>query len=278
VLVRDATGRVVAKASRQYPLSGRLESLDEARAAKVLFYRELRLPAGRYSLEAVAADARSGRAGTAVATLEVPPTEPGRLRVSSLMVVHRAEKVTTGEGAEPGPLQYKDVLLYPDLGQPMRREAGRPVAFFLSAWPASGRERSTPRWSAAEGRPVAPPRRSRAAAADGQSASSTFPSMLWLPGLRSAARRRRPDAATRTAGLALAPDPGKPLVGTQRWSPARQRPTLFEAGTSLGPRREERLPFARSPDTWLARASSRQPASPRMRRPSPFSTADASRP
>ena len=44
VLVRDAGGRVVAKTSQRYALSGPLPRLEAARAAQVLFYREVRLP------------------------------------------------------------------------------------------------------------------------------------------------------------------------------------------------------------------------------------------
>ncbi len=141
VLVRDAGGQVVAKASQQYALP-----LAEASRAPVLFYREVRLPAGLYSLEAVAQDARSSRGGRATASLEVPRGEPGRLRASSLMVVRRAEKLAAGRGGDPGPLEYQDVLLYPDLGPQVRRGSGQPLAFFVRAWPAPGRPGSTPAW------------------------------------------------------------------------------------------------------------------------------------
>jgi VWFA-related protein len=156
VRVRNASGQVVAKASEQYPLSGSLDRLEEARRSRVLFYREMRLPPGVYTLEAVALDARTGHGGTAVASLDVPRADPGRLRASSLMVVGRAEKVAAGRGGEPGPLQYRDVLMYPDLGQRLRREAGRPLAFFLSAWPAPGRPEVDARVEILRaGRPVA---------------------------------------------------------------------------------------------------------------------------
>ena len=210
VLVKDASGRVVAKASQQYPLSGPLERLDEARRGPVLFYRELRLPAGLYSLEAVVLDSRSGRAGTAVASLDVPRVEAGRLRVSSLMVVQRAEKRTAREGGEPGPLQYKDVLLYPDLGQLLRREAGRPLAFFLSAWPAPGRPEVDARVEVLRsGRPVAaaPPFELRPDADGRIGLVSSFPVDSLAPGayeLRVTLTDGQ-DAATRTASLAIGP-------------------------------------------------------------------------
>jgi len=137
VLVRDASRRVVAKMSQRYALSGAGEDPDAAR--RVLFYRETHLPPGSYELEAIAYDARSGAAGATTSTLEVLPAALDHLRASSLMVVGSAEKLGAGESTAPKPLRYGDVLLYPNLGQAVRREADRALTFFVTAWPASDR-------------------------------------------------------------------------------------------------------------------------------------------
>ena len=205
VLVRDAGGQVVAKASQEYALP-----LAEASRAPVLFYREVRLPAGLYTLEAVAQDARSSRGGQATASLEVPRGEPGRLRASSLMVVRRAEKLAAGRGGEPGPLEYQDVLLYPDLGPRLRRGSGQPLAFFLSAWPAPGRPGVDARVEVLRsGRPVAAasPFAVRPDADGRIGLVSTFPVDALAPGsyeLRVTLTDGR-DAETRTASLAISP-------------------------------------------------------------------------
>jgi hypothetical protein len=209
VLVKDASGGVVAKASQRYQLEGPLERLEEARRERVLFYREVRLPAGLYALEAIALDVRSGRAGAAVASLEVPRSDAGRLRASSLMFVRRAEKVAAGRG-QGGPLQYQDVLMYPDLGQQIGREAGRPLAFFLSAWPAPGRPGVDARVEVLRsGRPVASARPfGLRPDADGRIGfASSFPVDTLAPGtyeLRVTLTDGR-DAETRTAALAIGP-------------------------------------------------------------------------
>jgi VWFA-related protein len=136
VLVRDASRRVVAKMSQRYALAGPGAHPD---ASTVLFHREVQLSAGSYQLEAVAYDARSGAAGAATARLEVPPSAADRLRASSLMVVGRAEKLAAGESRAAQPLRYGDVLLYPNLGQTVRRAADRTLTFFVTAWPAAER-------------------------------------------------------------------------------------------------------------------------------------------
>jgi VWFA-related protein len=137
VLVRDASRRVVAKMSERYALSGSARSPDAARPVR--FYREAQLSAGSYEIEAVAYDARSGAAGAATSTLEVPPAVPDHLRASSLVVVGSAEKLGADAGAAPRPLRYGDVLLHPNLGQAVPREAGHTMTFFVTAWPASQR-------------------------------------------------------------------------------------------------------------------------------------------
>ncbi len=141
VLIRDADGRVVDKLSQRYLLQGPLNQVAASREGTVLFYREARLPPGHYALQAVVHDALSDRAGAATADLDVRPTVPGRLRASSLMVVRRAEKLADEEQTASRPLQYDDVVLYPNLGQPISKGPGRELAFFVTAWPAAERLR-----------------------------------------------------------------------------------------------------------------------------------------
>ena len=134
VLVRDASRSVVAKMSQRYALSGTGERPEAA--PTVLFHRETHLPPGSYTLEAIAYDARSGAAGAVTSTLEVPPAASDHLRASSLMVVGSAESLRASESTAPSPLQYGDVLLHPNLGQALPRQAGGPLTFFVTAWPS----------------------------------------------------------------------------------------------------------------------------------------------
>jgi hypothetical protein len=75
----------------------------------------------------------SPTAGAVRASLEVPPRSRG---ASSLIVVRNAEKLPLEAGTGLRPLQYHDVLLYPNLDRPMRRQAGQELTFFVTAWPA----------------------------------------------------------------------------------------------------------------------------------------------
>jgi VWFA-related protein len=135
-LVRDGGGQVVAKTSQRYSLSGprRRPAGDET----VLFYREVRLPPGAYTVEALAQDASSPRAGGGRVALEVAAPAAGHLRASSLVLVGRAEKLGAA-GEAPSPFRYQDVLLYPDLGAPLRPEVRKSAVLFLTAWPSPAR-------------------------------------------------------------------------------------------------------------------------------------------
>ena len=139
VLVRflDARNQVVRKVSQHYEINGPIADLDRAKQGEVIFYREPELAAGVYTVEAVAYDALSGKSSVRLATLEVPATEAGALRMSSLVLVKRGEKVPDKDRRVENPLLLKDVVLYPNLGEAVSR-AAKEVGFYFSIYPASG--------------------------------------------------------------------------------------------------------------------------------------------
>ena len=209
VLVRDASRRVVAKLSQHYPLSGPLKGQADPRQGQVLFYREARLPAGSYTLEAIAYDALGGKAGTAAATLEVPEPLPQHLRASSLMVVRSAEKVGASSATAPRPFVYRDVVLYPNLGQAVKREAGGALAFFVTAWPSLERPALEARvevWRDGKTVAQAPPERLHADGDGRVQLASSLPLDTLTPGayeLRVTLSDGR-DQETRTAAVPIA--------------------------------------------------------------------------
>jgi VWFA-related protein len=131
IVVRDGAGAVVGKL-------GERQTASDGRSNRMVVTREARLTAGAYTVEAVAFDAASGASGTAAIQLDVPSSGPDRLAASSLVVVGRAEALP--DTPRPSaPLAYGGVLLHPALGAPVSREAGRPLAFYLTARPAPSR-------------------------------------------------------------------------------------------------------------------------------------------
>lgn len=209
-VVRDGSRRVVQKLSQRYEISAPTDPSAVADPVSVLFHREVRLSAGDYTLEAVAWDERAREAGVAGVALTVPRTEPDRLRASSLVVVNHAEKAAGEAGLPPGPLQLQGVRLYPNLGQPVKRDAGRPLAFFLRAWPAAERPGVDVRVEVVQGAQTvasARPLRLRPEGDGSAQLVGSVPVESLVPGayeLRVTLTDGR-DAETRTAGLSIEP-------------------------------------------------------------------------
>jgi hypothetical protein len=128
--IRDAAGRVVERTSRHYLLSGPAADGERARSGEVLFYREVELAPGSYVFEAIVHDRLADAAGVTRGALEVAGADA--LRMSSLLLVKRVERITEAEGSQH-PLRFGESLLYPNLGEPIRKSDQTQLAFFLSA-------------------------------------------------------------------------------------------------------------------------------------------------
>jgi hypothetical protein len=135
-LVRNESGRVVEKLSQHYPLSGPVDKAEAARNGEILFYREVNLPPGRYTIEAVAYDAPSGKSSVRKTKLEVPGLDKTKLRLSSLTLLKRADRLTADEQKMNHPLHFGEIVVYPNLGEPLRKSVTKQLAFFFTAWPA----------------------------------------------------------------------------------------------------------------------------------------------
>ena len=109
----------------------------------MIFYRESELPPGVYTMETVVHDAPSGKSSVRFSTVEVPKSEPARLRMSSLMLVKRGEKVAEKEPPADNPLLVNGRR---SLAQSRRSGAARPrrrVAFYFAVYPARADRRPT---------------------------------------------------------------------------------------------------------------------------------------
>jgi hypothetical protein len=132
--VKDANGQEVDRLSQHYLLRVPADSLDAARAGDVLFYREADLPSGRYAVEAVVYDALAQKAGTSTAAFEVPPAVEGRPRLSSVVLVGRAEKASPADVQSDNPLFYGDTILYPNMGGAFRKSVTPNLGFFFTVY------------------------------------------------------------------------------------------------------------------------------------------------
>jgi hypothetical protein len=131
-LVRDGSGRPVARLSHDSPLEGPLDGIEAARRRSLLVRRSLSLAPGRYSLETAVQDRASARLGVGHAAFDVPGGEG--LSVGALVLV-RPEPVAPGT-ADDDPLRVGDVRGVPRLGDPVVIGEDPVVGVFLSLRPA----------------------------------------------------------------------------------------------------------------------------------------------
>ncbi len=137
-LLKDQAGQVIEKLSRQYRLTGPLERVEQEKQGRVLFYREAELEPGRYALEVIAYDAPTGRASVRTGAVEVPAGEEGGLRLSDVVFLKRAEPAgAANEEMRGNPFRVADMIVSPNLGEPIRRSL-KQAPFFFTAYTRPG--------------------------------------------------------------------------------------------------------------------------------------------
>jgi hypothetical protein len=120
-------------------LTGDARDVDTARQGDIIFYRELDLDPGVYTIESVVFDAGAQHASARIATLSVPAGGRGQA-MSSLVLVNRIEE--TSDSSQPDarsrpPLYVGRTLLYPNLGEPISKAAVRELPFYFALYGAA---------------------------------------------------------------------------------------------------------------------------------------------
>lgn len=136
--LKDKTGEVVRKGSQPYRLAAPAANLR----GDVLFFRQPTVPPGTYTLEYVIHDAMTSRASAGTMPVIVPDPLKDQPRVSSLLIVRRTERVPAGERDVTNPLYHGDLLLYPNLGEPIAKREIRALSFAFSVIPGAAPARA----------------------------------------------------------------------------------------------------------------------------------------
>jgi VWFA-related protein len=131
----DARGNAVRKSSQPYRLTGALEQMEQAQRGDVLFFRQPLLDPGDYTLEVAVHDAFAGKAGVVRTPFAVPAGGADTLRVSSLTIVQRGERVPPGERQPDNPLYFGDVVVYPNLGEALVKPRDKALTFYVIVVP-----------------------------------------------------------------------------------------------------------------------------------------------
>jgi len=144
-LVKDESQRVVRKLSNHYLLSGPLDKLTAAKRGAILFYREAELAPGRYTVAAAVYDAPTARAGVGAGLpVLVPGADAAGPRLASVVIIDRAERVSALDKESNTPFRFGEMLVYPNLGQPLRKSAAKELTLLLTVYAPRG-ERAAPK-------------------------------------------------------------------------------------------------------------------------------------
>ncbi|HYX41704.1 MAG TPA: hypothetical protein VE821_08405, partial [Pyrinomonadaceae bacterium] len=132
------------KLSNHYLLSGPLDKLEAAKRGTILFYREAELAPGRYTVAAAVYDAPTGRAGVGAGAVLVPSADVTKPRLASVVIIARAEQNIALANESNTPFRFGQLLVYPNLGQPLRKSVAKEMALLLTVYVPRG-EKSAPK-------------------------------------------------------------------------------------------------------------------------------------
>ena len=137
-LVKDGSNKVVQKLSQHYSLSGPIEQRDSARTGDLLFYRETQLQPGNYRVDLIAYDELTKKTSVNSGSLEVTAIDETKPRLSSVTLLKRAERLNPEEQKKDHPFHFGELLVYPNLGEPISKTQAKQLAFFVTAAPPKG--------------------------------------------------------------------------------------------------------------------------------------------
>jgi VWFA-related protein len=133
-LVKDATGTIVERLSRAYPLEGPLQNLEALKRGRLLVKQQFWLPAGRYTVTAVIRDQLANRASVKQVPVRVFPESPG-IDVSTVAVVKRIDKASEQPDAVEDPFRDGPMRIVPSLSTPISKAANSQISAYVVLYP-----------------------------------------------------------------------------------------------------------------------------------------------
>jgi VWFA-related protein len=132
-VLRDASGEVVQKSSRDLPLKGPAAQAAQVKQGNFIYKEHFTAPPGRYTLETAVMDREANKMGTKKASLVVAPKQPG-VSMSNVVVVRRYQpKATDMEPDED--FAFQGGRITPTLGSTITAGKGVMLALFFVVYP-----------------------------------------------------------------------------------------------------------------------------------------------
>jgi VWFA-related protein len=135
-LFKDLSNQVAASTGKHYQISVPADHIHAAKSGDILFYGETNLPGGLYFAEAIVYDTSTGKSSIRATDVEVPYSAgDDALRLSSVVVLRRAEALNETAAKTESPFHYGGALLYPNLGEPLSKTNDKTLAFYFDVYP-----------------------------------------------------------------------------------------------------------------------------------------------
>lgn len=138
VLIKNDAQQVISKLSKHYAISGPIEGMEAARRGDILFYKEERLTPGHYLIETAAYDVPGNKVSVHRDSFDVSGSNNEKMRLSSIVVLKRADRLTAEEQKQPNPFHYGELLIYPNLGEAISKAAMKQLPFFFNVYMPQG--------------------------------------------------------------------------------------------------------------------------------------------
>jgi VWFA-related protein len=133
VMLKDATGEVVQKFSRDLPLAGPVTQIPQIRMGNFVYKEQMNLAPGRYTLETAVVDHEAGKTAARRAALVVPAKRAG-VSVSGLTLVRNYQ--ANAPGLDPkDPFQYQGGRITPALSGTIVNVKGAQLSTFFVVYP-----------------------------------------------------------------------------------------------------------------------------------------------
>ena len=135
-LVKDASGHVVAKLSRDVPFEEPIDKLAGFQQGRLIVTRALSLAPGRYTVETAVADREGNKISAKRSALVIPAATPG-VALSEITLIRRFEKAPDDPEPEDPFINGKSRIV-PTLLDTVPGGKGTALSLFFAVYPESG--------------------------------------------------------------------------------------------------------------------------------------------
>jgi hypothetical protein len=132
MLLKNDSGQVIEKFSRDFPVCGPPDRFEKIRDSSVTFLQDADLRPGEYTIEGAILDHGSKQLGTVRDRVIVEP-RPAGLDLSHIVIADHTRPLDPGEEFDD-PLRFRDSIIVPSLSHEIQKGRFPNVIFFMNVY------------------------------------------------------------------------------------------------------------------------------------------------